>query len=90
MAAAHDREKGHRPFFALVAVNWITRLCACIASNADGKPTQIQCNPLGSSLKLNFSGTTKEVARWSWAFVLLAGAIRQVGILVEPGRHGCD
>ena len=58
LAAAHDRKKGHRPFFAPAAGGRIGANCTAIAADFSITPTQIRFHELGLGLKMNFSGAT--------------------------------
>jgi hypothetical protein len=58
LAAAHDRKKGHRPFFTPAAGGRIGANCTAIAADFYITPTQIRFHELGLGLKVNFSGPT--------------------------------
>lgn len=58
VAAAHDRKKGHQPFFAPAFVHRFGGVGPPIAAVFYGSLGQVQINELDPGLKVNFSGTT--------------------------------
>ena len=58
VAAAHDHQKGHRPFFAAANGNWFDRFAVQITPDLDRKSDQLRIDELANGLKVNFSGST--------------------------------
>ena len=59
LAAAHDREKGHRPFFAAATGQRFGAHWPSIARDFYRQVVQDRRNAFSGGVKMNFSGATK-------------------------------
>ena len=65
MVVAHDREKGHRPFFAPAAGRRFGANWPSMARDFYRQIVQVRRNAFGVGVKMNFSGAITEYVHYS-------------------------